>query len=295
METLEGLKRRIESTEDLQSVVKTMKSLAAVKIRQYQKAVEAVEEYNKTVVKGLQAVLYGWPDTRGGSADESGNRLGAVIFGSDQGMCGQLNDQVASYAVEAMENQNVRPDHRHILSVGQRMTARLESQEQFPEESFSLPNSVHGITGKVRELLLRIESWTDVQGLDRIFLFYSRPTSGASFKPHSVRLLPVDRHWLADIKENPWPTAMLPLYTMERGLLFSKLIRQYLFVSLFRAFADSAASENASRLASMQRAEGNIKEQLDDLNKRYHMQRQMSITEELLDIVSGFEALTNAS
>ncbi len=296
METLEGLKRRIASTEDLQSVVKTMKSLAAVKIRQYQNAVEAVEAYNKTVEMGLQAVLYGWPDTgRGGTAAESDKRLGAVVFGSDQGMCGQLNDQVASYAAEAMEKRNVRPDHRNILSVGQRMTARLESQGQLLEESFSLPNSVHGITDKVGELLLRIESWTDVRGLDRIFLFYSRPTSGASFKPHSVRLLPVDQHWLAEIKKNQWPTAMLPLYTMERGQLFSKLIRQYLFVSLFRAFADSAASENASRLASMQRAEGNIKEQLEELNKRYHMQRQMSITEELLDIVSGFEALTNVS
>lgn len=295
METLEGLKRRIAGTQDLQSVVKTMKSLAAVKIRQYQKAVEAVEAYNKTVVMGLQAVLYGWPDTGRGSPDKSGQRLGAVIFGSDQGMCGQLNDQVASYAVEAMENRNIGPDHRHILSVGQRVTARIESQGQLPEESFSLPNSVHGITAKVRELLLRIESWTDVRGLEQIFLFYSRPTSGASFKPYSVRLLPVDRQWLAEIKKNPWPTAMLPLYTMERGQLFSKLIRQYLFVSLFRAFADSAASENASRLASMQRAESNIKEQLDELNKRFNMQRQMSITEELLDIVSGFEALTNAS
>jgi len=63
------------------------------------------------------------------------------------------------------------------------------------------------------------------------------------------------------------------------------------FISLFRAFAESLASENASRLASMQGAERNIQEQLSELTMQYHQQRQMSITEELLDIVSGFEAL----
>ena len=69
------------------------------------------------------------------------------------------------------------------------------------------------------------------------------------------------------------------------------MIRQYLFVSIFRAFAESSAAENAGRLASMQGAEKNIEAQLSDLNMQYHRQRQMSITEELLDIVSGFEAL----
>ena len=73
--------------------------------------------------------------------------------------------------------------------------------------------------------------------------------------------------------------------------MFSSLIREYLFVSLFRAFAESLASENASRLASMQGAEKNIEEMLAELNSSFHQRRQMSITEELLDIVVGFEAL----
>ena len=78
---------------------------------------------------------------------------------------------------------------------------------------------------------------------------------------------------------------------MDGERLFTKLIRQYLFVSLYRAFAESLASENASRLASMQGAERNIEERLADLNAQFHRQRQMSITEELLDIVAGYEAL----
>jgi F-type H+-transporting ATPase subunit gamma len=78
---------------------------------------------------------------------------------------------------------------------------------------------------------------------------------------------------------------------MDWDALFSALIRQYLFVSLYRAFAESLASENASRLAAMQNAERNIDERLTALQGQFHQQRQSSITEELLDIVSGFEAL----
>jgi F-type H+-transporting ATPase subunit gamma len=78
---------------------------------------------------------------------------------------------------------------------------------------------------------------------------------------------------------------------MDVDTLFSTLIRQYLFVSLFQAFAESLASENASRLAAMQRAEQNIGDRLEELNAEFHRRRQMSITSELLDIVSGFEAL----
>ncbi len=291
METIEALKRRIQSTEDLQSVVKTMKSLAAVKIRQYEKAVEALASYNETVEMGLRVVLQ---EERGGRERQPGraeDRIGAVVFGSDLGMCGQLNDQVVSHALKEMKNLEFPTDRRKLLAVGQRASARLSAEGQPVEETFLLPNSVKGITAKVRDILLRIEEWTDLHGLNRIFLFYSEQVSGAACRPHTVRLLPLDRQWLGKIRKNPWPTRMLPMFTMDPDRLFSALIRQYLFVSLFRAIAESAASENASRLASMQGAEKNIREQVAELNSRYHQQRQMTITEELLDIVAGFEAL----
>ena len=291
METTEELKRRIQSSEDLQAVVKTMKSLALVKIRQYEKAVEALEDYNRTVEMGLRIVLRDGQDTREKRPFASDDRLGAVIFGSDQGMCGQLNDQVVSHALKFMEELGVPSDRRRLLAVGHRISARLDAEKQKVEETFPTPKSVGGITDRVWEILLRIKKWTDMHGMDQVFLFYGRQLSGAAYRPHSVRLLPVDRKWLERVRERPWPTPMLPTFTMERDRLFSALIHQYLFVSLFRAVAESSASENASRLASMQGAEKNIRDNLAELNTRYHQQRQMKITEELLDIVAGFEAL----
>ncbi len=94
------------------------------------------------------------------------------------------------------------------------------------------------------------------------------------------------------LAEKKWPCRTLPTFSMDVDKLFSSLVRHYLFFSLYRAFVESLASENASRLASMQMAEKNIEEHLYELNVQFHRQRQTAITSELLDVVTGFEAIT---
>jgi F-type H+-transporting ATPase subunit gamma len=294
METLEDLKRRIKSTEELQGVVRTMKALAAVKIRQFEKAVESLADYNRTVEMGLQVVLKDREDVTIGARSGLKEHVGVFVFGSDQGMCGQLNDQMASHTMKEMDRfSGMKKENRLVLAVGQRVSARIEEAGQPVEEYFSVPNSVTGIVPKVRQLLAKIDIWQAERNLEQVFLFYSKHLSGARYEPRTVHLLPVDNQWLVRLRKRQWPGRSIPIFTMDWDRLFSALIRQYLFVSLFRAFAESLASENSSRLASMQGAERNIKEQLDSLRMRFHQQRQMSITEELLDIVSGFEALKN--
>lgn len=291
METIEDLKRRIRSTEDLQSVVKTMKAMAAVKIHQYEQAVESLEDYARTIEMGLRAVMQNRPGVMVGARSGGRTRPGGVVFGSDQGMCGQLNDQVVSHALDQMNAVSNGSVHR-VLAVGQRAAARLEEGGQPVEDTLATPGSIQGVVPRVQDLLMRIQVWNQEGMADQVFLYHSRPLSGARYEPRTVRLLPVDRTWLEEIREKDWPGRALPLFTMDWDPLFSSLIRQYLFVFLFQAFAESLASENASRLASMQGAEKNIQERLDDLIMQYHQQRQMSITEELLDIISGFEALS---
>ena len=90
----------------------------------------------------------------------------------------------------------------------------------------------------------------------------------------------------------PWPTKTLPEVIEGATSPLRAFIRGYLFVLLFQACAESLASENASRLAAMQRAERNIDEILETLNLKLHRIRQESIDEELFDVISGYEALT---
>ena len=296
MPTIELLRAKISSVQDLQSVVKTMKALAAVSIRQYQTAVESLADYNRTIEMGLQIVLrqryFSEQKSILASANtsKSSNSCGVIIFGSDQGLCGQFNEQIANFAVEQL-NQ-LQPKHIKIAVVGARLILPLEASGKTITAQFSVPNSVSEITVMVQEMLLTIEQWQTQQQVEKIILFYNKSLSGASYRPTNLRLLPVDPHWLHSLETKAWTTPVLPTFTMDENQLFSALIRQYLFISLYRAFAESLASENASRLSSMQAAEKNIEERLSDLNADYRRQRQSSITAELLDIVSGFEALT---
>ncbi len=157
-----------------------------------------------------------------------------------------------------------------------------------------LPGAVHTITPHVGRILGTIDTWQAETGVDHVFLFHARQTSAAGYAPHTVHLLPIDARWLERHRWETWESSSLPMFTMDPDRLLSSLIREYLFITVFRAFVDSMASENAARLAAMQGAQTNIEELMDDLQRQYHQLRQMSITEELLDIVSGFEALNQS-
>jgi F-type H+-transporting ATPase subunit gamma len=112
------------------------------------------------------------------------------------------------------------------------------------------------------------------------------------YEPVNQRLLPLDEEWRRNLAAIPWPTHNVPEVMGGGTAALRTFIRGYLFVSIFRACSESLASENASRLAAMQRADKNIDELLEDLNRTFHRLRQNGIDEELFDVVSGFEALT---
>jgi F-type H+-transporting ATPase subunit gamma len=292
METIESLRRKIAVSQDLQEVVKTMKTIAAVSIRQYEKAVASLRQYSRTVEMGMQIVMRSRREERAQPQPAPGRRLGAILFGSELGMCGQFNELLVSYALDRCNELQVAKKDRSIIAVGARAVSRLEEAGEQVESYFAVPGSVSGITSRVQELLLKIEAWQCPGGVERIILFHHQPVSGAVYRPQAVPLLPIDMEWLESLGHKPWPSRVLPTFTMARPRLVYALLGQYLFVSLYRAFAESLASENAARLSSMQAAENNIEERLKELRLHYNQLRQSTITEELLDIVAGFEALT---
>lgn len=104
--------------------------------------------------------------------------------------------------------------------------------------------------------------------------------------------MPVNLRRFQRLQEKRWPSRSLPTFTMEREVLLSRLLHQYLFVSIFRACAESQASEHASRLAAMQSAQRNLDDRLDEVTMTFRRARQSVITSELLDVVAGFEAIT---
>ncbi len=289
-DTLESLRRKIDGATELDSVVRTMKALAASSIVQYERAVHALDDYYRTVELGLVAWLRqaGAAIYTEGGAKKVKVATGAVVFGSDQGLVGQFNEVLAEFAVNKL---GAMPGSKNIWAVGERVQGYLNDADLPVAGNFPVPNSIAAITSLVGRILIEIETQREQGKVGEVYLFHNRPRSGAVYETVMQRLLPLDETWRRGLSDVPWPTGNLPEVIVGGESVLQALIREYLFISLFRACAESLASENASRLAAMQRAEKNIDELLEDLNQTFHHLRQSSIDAELFDVIAGFEAM----
>ena len=298
MPTPEALQRKINTAEELQSIVNTMKALAAVSIRQYENAVISLAEHSRVLRMGLQVLMIHNPEALAAQKPSRPHRLGGVVFGSDQGMCGRFNQQLVEFAVDRLErllraniSQGLTAPPPTLLAIGSRIADRLLAVGQPVEHCLSVPGSVGGITPLVQSIVLQLEAWRQSGQVDHIWVFHNRPAGGTASASTLLPLFPLCYLYLQSLQQQPWPSRCRPQMRMDDERLFSALFQQHFFIGLYRACAESLASENASRLASMRIAEKNIEARLFDLKAAFQQQRQDAITEELLDIVSGFEAL----
>jgi len=291
-DTIASLRRTIKSAGDLRSVVRSMKALSAATIGQYEQSVSALADYYHAVELGLHA-CFRETESRPLIAERKGQSayaIEAIVFGSDQGLVGQFNDLVADYAISTLAAMPKKPK---VWAVGQRLNTRLTDAGISLMGSFEVPDSVNAITPLVGQILIESEMHHKDDEVIELHLFYNRPASGSIYTPVTQRLLPLDEDWRLNICRKPWPTRTLAQVMGSGTTTLRALIREYLFVSLFRACAESLASENASRLAAMQRADKNIDDLLEHLTGKFHRMRQASIDEELFDVIAGFEALSH--
>lgn len=289
-DTVLSLRRKLGQANDLKSVVRTMKSLAMASIGQYEQSIRGLGDYYHAVEQGLcvcfreSKVL---APKRKGQADME--VIGAVIFGSDQGLVGQFNEVVADFAIKTLPAQ---PDKVKVWIVGERVYMHMADAKLPIMELFAVPTSVKAITPLVGQILIDTETSHSRDEISKLYIFHNRPKLRESYEPVSQQILPLDENWRRSLAGLSWPTGSLPQVLGSISDTLPVFISEYLFVSLFRACAESLACENASRLAAMQRADKNINDMLDELKSKYYRLRQSVIDEELFDVISGFEALS---
>jgi F-type H+-transporting ATPase subunit gamma len=294
-DTLSSLQRKISSAQDLQAVVRTMKAMAAASIGQYEKSVGSLEDYFRNIELGLFACFrqedIATSDKilvhHSGLPVKSGITV-AVVFGSDQGLVGQFNEAMAEFVLVELAKL---PGEKMLWTIGERIQARLADTELTLTNHFTLPNTLAAITPLVGEILLALESGYEQGDISEVYLFHHQPQSRDHYSPSKLRILPLDHHWRDRFTNIQWPNKNLPDVVGNTQQTLLAFVHEYLFVSLFRTCAESLASENASRLLAMQRAEKNINEMLDTMQHHFHRLRQSGIDEELFDLVAGFEVL----
>ena len=288
----ELLSRKIGGAKDLGAVVRAMKALAASSVGQYERAVEALEDYLRTIELGIIACLHS-----GGAGlalkniqPRHAESIGVVVFGSDQGLVGSFDEVLVGFSLKAL--RALPGKVTQIWAVGERAQALLVEAALGPVTELDVPASLDAITPLVGRILLEIQAAREKDDVWEVQVFHNHPKRSSAYEPVSRRLLPLDQLWEDKLRAAPWPTKTPPQVIDGVPAALEAFIQDYLFVLLFQACAESLASENASRLAAMQRAERNIDGMLVNLNRTFHRLRQEAIDEELFDVLAGFEALS---
>jgi len=288
--TLESLRKQIESAQDMQSIVRVMKSLSAVSITAYQRAATRLRLYQEVIDRGLHAVMTSGAIRLEPEGSEDGPS-GLVMFGSDRGLCGGFNEIVVKKARDWLARQD---DDVPVLVIGQRGAERLEAEGHEPHHVFMQAGSVSGLSQLVESILLTVDDWRERRGVVRVVTMFNFEPARGSIRPDTETILPVDRDELQRIAGRDWPSNQLPTFDGSADTVFSELIRERLYTALMRAGAESLAAEHAKRLSAMQAAERNITEKVEELESAFRRQRQDAITAELMDIVAAYESVSSA-
>ena len=292
MATIEELARHIEVAEDLQSVVRTMKTISAVGIRSHELAELAMSRYLETVELGLQVVLRAIEGTRAEDQPLEGERTAVVLVGSEIGLCGAFNEQLVTFALQSLAATGVGAGERFVLTIGARADASWRAEAEPPAAHEEAPATVEALAHTVGAVLTRLDHWREKEAVGRLELFHHRPGERGGATTVRARLLPLDPAWLTALRARTWSSHGLPVAAGPPETLFRRLIRQLLFARVFTAVIQSRTAEHAERLAAMQAADRSIAEKIDDLHVAHRLRRQDVITSELLDLISGYEAIT---
>jgi F-type H+-transporting ATPase subunit gamma len=284
MPNRQQIEKQIQTIEGLRDIIHSMRSLAATYLSRAEERLDGVRAYAETVGRAIGDCLFG----REIHLPESQAKGSAIlVFFSEQGLCGRFNEVMAEAATKHARTV-VAPQ---FIVVGKRGPALLRRHElpilaELP--STTSPDGVDAVIHQIARIVLELHQ---KDAFAELYLLYARYLSPGRIEPAFERVLPLDlSHWRDAEQARTSP----PHLALPRVELLWELVQEYAFISLYRAFTESLAGENGMRLQSMEAAKSNIDDTLKDLQLKASIQRQNDITEELLDIVSGAEALSSA-
>ncbi|MDX2465346.1 MAG: FoF1 ATP synthase subunit gamma [Porticoccus sp.] len=290
-QTFENLSRHSDTLTSIRSIVHTMKTLSAINASPYEQAARSIEAYHQTIIQGFAAFAH-----RTGKItlpEEDASEQLMVVFGSDHGLCGNYNEILAKALKSHCQKQTI--GKQRLLCIGAQMHDVLIDLGFSLEETLLPPASAEGIGRLARDIVTRIDTLSRGQSLYRIVVtlaFTQRSELGLR-DPVIRRLLPLEPSLLQ--RDNHWQSRSLPDYNMAANNLLASLIRNHIFASVFRASAEAMVTENSARLALMQQAEQSVDDRLEEVQGELRSVRQTEITNELMDIIIGFEALKKTS
>lgn len=315
MANLKAIRDRIQSVQNTQKITEAMRLVAAARVRRAQEQVTSTRPFADRlaqVLYGLQARL------RFEEADlpllrrREVRKVGLLVVSGDRGLCGGFNNNVIRRAEDrARELQKDGTEYTFVL-VGRKAIQYFQRRNQPIDETYSgleqIPTAAEA--SKIADELLSLFLSEDV---DRVELVYTRFVSLVSSRPVIQTLLPLDPQGLEtsddeifrlttregrfQVEREKVKTAQLQamppdmIFEQNPVQILDALLPLYLNNQLLRALQESAASELAARMTAMNNASDNASELIGSLTLSYNKARQAAITQEILEVVGGAEAL----
>ena len=293
MPSLKDLKNRIESVKSTRKITKAMQMVAAAKLRRAQDAAEAGRPYAErmnAVMAGLAASNAGSdtaPRLMAGTGDDRVHLL--VVMTAERGLCGGFNSSIVKLARTRIAELQKAGKEVKILTVGKK------GREQLKRDNGDL------FVGHVDLSGVKNLGYTDAQGIARdvigrfdagefdvATIFYAEFESVISQKPKATQIIPADFEETEDAAAEVSTTYD---YEPEEEAILADLLPRAVATQIFSALLENGASEQGARMSAMDNATRNAGEMIDKLTIQYNRSRQAVITNELIEIISGAEAL----
>ena len=289
MPSLKDLRNRIASVKATQKITKAMQMVAAAKLRRAQTAAEAARPYAQkmeAVLANLGAGVSGAdaPRLLAGTGSDQVHLL--IVCTAERGLCGAFNSSIARLAREHINRLQQAGKTVKILCVGRKGYDILKRQYEKQIVDLVELRAVKQIGyANADEIGQRVMAMFANGEFDVATLFYSQFRSVISQIPTAQRVIP------AEIPASASPSSATYDYEPDEATILSTLLPRNISVQVFRALLENAASEQGARMSAMDNATRNAGEMIKKQTQKYNRTRQAMITKELIEIISGAEAL----
>jgi F-type H+-transporting ATPase subunit gamma len=295
MPSLKDLKNRIASVKATQKITKAMKMVAAAKLRRAQEAAEAARPYSQRMAAVLANITQAVgnsdeaPVLMRGTGQDKVHLL--VVCSAERGLCGGFNSQIARFAREHIRRLLAEGKTVKIFTVGKKGydILRREFASLIIERKELRDVKKIGFTN-ADAIGRRIVDMFEAGEFDVCTLFYSEFRSVISQVPTALQLIPAVAPAAPAVVDATQANAVYE-YEPDAASILEDLIPRNISVQIFRALLENVAGEMGAKMSAMDNATRNAGEMINKLTLSYNRQRQAQITKELIEIISGAEAL----
>ena len=288
---VEVLRRKIKTTQDLRDIVSNMKMLSSVSIMQYEQADKSLDKYLRNLRDAFHILALHHCLPQMTTVKAKHPRYLFLLIGTDNGMVGSFNREIVESAKDYLREKQIVTKDALFVTVGKRVNVLAESAKLNIYKSYAVSNSLKAVAALSEEVILNIDEAVRKERISEVWIISHHHREHCAVSVERKQIIPFDIKKLQKLHYKKWDTNNIPQIGVAAERLFAELVNEALMISVGKEINASLASEHYTRMTNMQNAEKNIDENLEELNLEYQQQRQEDITDELIDVISGAEAM----